>query len=938
MATASQHDQNAINESELLGRLDAVRRRLFSVGIVAAFGWMMLAVIVVLSLAVWFDLLWELPSSARFASFAVAALVGVVLFGSLLGSLFRKSSRQWLASELDKVGNTGGEIASGLDLSNSMTGGKSRILADGVDASMEAGLASMAISRAGECASHIDRSLVIPARPIKIVAIILAVVAVSFAAIGLSTPKLVRTQWSRFVNPTEDVPPFSLIEFEITPGNIDLKYGDGVDIVANLNSTPIDELQLVIKSQTNLEKPEDIVPMFSEGKNQWRATLFRVTESLEYEIRAGRARSEKYSINMLLVPEFKEAQFRVSPPAYTRLGTTVVPANDGVQGLVGTRVEVICASNRPLSVGRMAMTGKGESVTIDLLPRPGDATEVVGEFTIQHAGKFEIQLVDESGIESTQIVSGTISVVEDTRPFVRLISPKQNSLATATVNLPIAIDAEDDYGISSLSLYRSLNDSRPMPVKIEITNQPSRHNARMFLPLTEYDLKPGDKLELFARVVDNDPLKAKGSESPIHVVQIISREQFEQMNRERLGIESVLKKYRQIQRRLEALEQMQREIEAMDAEGAEPGDQPSEPKRQKMAEVAQEFKKSAKEMQRLLEQRFPVDFDRDLESRIDEMSDQMLEISREIRDLIDEIEENEIDNEQLKLRLEELRAKLAGIRDDFQKQVMEPLGKLSKIFKLMSKQQEFVQIVLRQRNLADRLKSLDGVDDEDDPDLKRRMRDLSEEQRSLRDWLDDLLFEIENEAYSLPTDDEFNELRDSALAFVVDVTDSGAMDEQEDAETGLAEFSGTDGYRHAVAAAVALETLIDQSNEMGEQGEAGAQNLFKPNFGHPKLGNSLKQLSDLFGPKNGMRQQGSSNRGLYGDQPMSERRESAGQGEDQRGGGGFYSGAPSGETAPGNEINRTGGNTGSAQITVPPRYQRKVSDYYRRIVEELGDQ
>ena len=71
---------------------------------------------------------------------------------------------------------------------------------------------------------------------------------------------------------------------------------------------------------------------------------------------------------------------------------------------------------------------------------------------------------------------------------------------------------------------------------------------------------------------DNDPNEAKGSESPIHSVFIISHQQFMQMQQDEMGIESVLAKYRQIERQLESLEAMQDQIEKMN------GDQPPEEK------------------------------------------------------------------------------------------------------------------------------------------------------------------------------------------------------------------------------------------------------------------------------------------------------------------------------------------------------------------------
>ena len=932
MSTTNQQFERPDSSTQLLDQIGNVRKRLFSVGVIAALGWVLLAIIVVLMIAVWFDLLWELPAGARLGSFVVAGIIGILLFAMLGFSLLRKSKQHRLASRLDRVAGTGGEITTGLELSALLESQKNQP-SDKPKQQIESGLAELAVDRAAQTAGGIDRSLAVPTKPIKTVALALAGVGLLLAVVGLSMPKLAQTQWARFANPTNDVPPFSTIEFAVTPGDTQIKYGEGVDVVAKLSSTPVDELELVIRG----DNEEEVIPMFSEGDNQWRATLFRVTENLKYEVRSGRARSEKYDISLILVPEITDVQFRVSPPEYTRLGSTVVSASDGIRGLPGTRVEVMAASNRPLSAGKMTLTHNGEHKVVELATQSSE-TEVAGEFEIQESGKFEIRLTDVAGVESTQSVSGSVSVLEDTKPFVRLMSPKQNSWATATVSLPISIAAEDDYGLSKLSLYRSLNDSRPVPIDFKFDVGSIRWNARAFLPLFEYDLQPGDKLEMFARVEDNDPRTIKGSESPIHVVHIISRQQYEQMNREQLGLESVLAKYRAIERRLEGLELMQKEIEAMDA-GAEPKSKPAETQKEKMVEAAKEFQRSAEEMKKMLQQRFPIDFDRDLEARIEEMSEKMAEISRKIRDLVDKVNDGELDNEELKKKLQELREELEGIRDAFDKEVMAPLKQLAQVFPLMKAQREFVQVVLRQRNLADRLRSLDGEDNVDRPDTKRRMRELADEQRTLLNRLDDLLFNIENEAYSLPAEEEFNELRDSALKFAADVAESTAMPEQQLAEKGLAEFSGSLGFKHAAEAARVLESFVDQSDQMSQEGDEAARGIFNPRFNRPKFGNSMDQLMNLFGPKNGGRQAGSSNRGLYGDKPMERQSDKRGSGDQKRrSGSGMYGAGRSQQTDPGGEVKRAGGDAGSGPAVVPLRYERKVGDYYRRIVEELGEE
>ena len=85
------------------------------------------------------------------------------------------------------------------------------------------------------------------------------------------------------------------------------------------------------------------------------------------------------------------------------------------------------------------------------------------------------------------------------------------------------------------------------------SESPTQWNEQRYLPLAEYGLKPGDEIALFARVADNDPAGAKGSESAVVRVRIIPRDVYERLVRARDGIEALAARYREAERRIEAL-------------------------------------------------------------------------------------------------------------------------------------------------------------------------------------------------------------------------------------------------------------------------------------------------------------------------------------------------------------------------------------------------
>ncbi|MCH8242157.1 MAG: hypothetical protein IH897_06040 [Planctomycetes bacterium] len=122
-------------------------------------------------------------------------------------------------------------------------------------------------------------------------------------------------------------------------------------------------------------------------------------------------------------------------------------------------------------------------------------------------------------------------------------------------------------------------------------------------------------------------------------------------------------------------------------------------------------------------------------------------------------------NQQASQRLKQLLDSLKNDRKRLDSEMMQPLEMLAKIMPLMQDQARFVRLYQRQRELADRLESVEGQDGQDDPILKARMRDLETEQYLIRQGLIQLLVDIRDHVEILPEDPRFDALRKSVREF-----------------------------------------------------------------------------------------------------------------------------------------------------------------------------
>lgn len=926
-----------MRDSALTESMRFLRHRVLVLGLWRGMAWGLLAGLLLLVLFAWLDLVLELSAGLRVAANVACAAGAIVLGGVLLRVAIRAARPAALVRRMDQVGGTRGQILAGWDL---LVGSPSPV-------ALSAGMADIAVKRAAILSRRIEGSRAAPStaawRAIGALAGLLVVLMILAAAM----PRLTRAQWLRFADPFGDHPPYSAIVFSVQPGNQRVVYGSGLDILVSAEGGALDRVDLVLRAPDSGQL--ETLPMFPEPDGRWRATVANVIEPREYFVRAGRARSEKFAIDVITVPRLEEVTFKVTPPAYTNRPPYEGPLpQGGLAGLPGTRVDIRASSNRPLSAGSVDFSPKSIP-SLALAPLASQAREVAGFFEIRQPARAAIKVIDVAGQPSNESFAAPVSVLTDQRPFIRLLQPPEVSFATPTAALAVVLSAEDDYGISRQELYRSLNDSRPLPVGVPVTTPaPTRTQETVILPLDRYGLKPGDVIKLFGRVEDNDPAGAKGSESPIAVVHVISQEQFERMLRTQQGLEVLEAKYEQARRRLESVaEQIEQLRKALATRPAD--DELAQDMRKQLDSLAEQLRQEAAEIRKAAELELPYDIDKAFREKLESLAASMEQDAQEVQDLA---AKPAVSNRQADQRMDELARRLAGKQQEYQEQTTEPLEKLAKVYPLIEDQSRFAELYERQRALAERMAALKGRDNEDDPALKTRMRDLETEQRQIREQLAELAEQIEQHTAQLPEDDEkVRQLRETAAAFVKDLQASGAAEAMAASEGGLSEFNGSRAHAGAQEAADILEKFLSRCQGMGEQGQACLK--FQPGLAE-SLGQTVEQLLADAGLSSGgskpgrgpmgpggdsysMRSNNLRNVGIYGNLPALGEMTRSMAGQNALGIPGPGSGS---EGQPGEawsvdpqEALRA---VGASDAAVPTQYRRKVGDYFQQVADELG--
>jgi hypothetical protein len=430
--------QPSDRSSLLRARLGQVRRRLLWIGGSAGIAWGLAGAVVLVVVAAWLDLIWEMPAEVRIGMLACAGAAGLLVAATLLTRAIRGGRDTSIARRLDLAGRCGGRVLTGVELDTGKPGVAASLAPD-----LTHGLARIAVSHAAEAAVRVPSSRAVPATPLGRSFGLLGVELTTVALLAACLPGLIQTQWERFLHPYTDVPPYSPIRILVEPGDTQVVYGDSLDLHARAEGGPVDRLELVLGGSAG--QPAETLPMFPEPDGRWRAALARVTEPAAYFVRAYRARSPQYHIGLITVPRIEEVRFRVEPPSYTRLAPYQGPMpKGGLSGLPGTKVQIWAKSNRPLSGGVLTVTAPAGPVQQPMQPSQPGASEATVQFVITADAKFRVDLRDVDGQESREPFLGTVTLLADQRPFLRILKPPAMSLATPNTVLPVILSAADD--------------------------------------------------------------------------------------------------------------------------------------------------------------------------------------------------------------------------------------------------------------------------------------------------------------------------------------------------------------------------------------------------------------------------------------------------------------------------------------------------------------
>ncbi len=536
----------------------------------------------------------------------------------------------------------------------------------------------------------------------------------------------------RLMSPgTHYVPP-APFALSVEPGFGRVIRGEPLRLSARLSGTSFAETATLYMHRSGEVNAESVPLHLLEGST-FMHDIPSVRNAFRYMFEAGPVHSPWYDIEVTERPVVRGLRVELRPPAYAKLPSQQLPPNSGdVTALAGTQVSVLVQTGAEEVAVAYLRFSESDSVAL----QPGDP--LAGTFTLRMPETYHIILENTDGVRNADPIPYSLDVIPDLYPAVEIVHPASDANLDPSLIAPLRLRLNDDFGFSGLKLRWRLAESRFSDimaefVAVDLVPAPELDQLMMLdwdlAQSTGLDIVPGDAIEFYAEVFDNDAVSGfKSARSGTRLLSLPSlAERYaaldETQTEAESEMESLLRETEEIRERFEELRDELRRDPQSDWEDA-----------RQLENLQQE--------QRRLEERLEELGDR-LEAAAGQMEDHEL-VSEETVELFREVQRvvEEIHSPELMEALEALQQALEQMDPRQMQEAMEGfefseemfrqrLERALELFKRFQLQRELEEAARRSEDIANTQESLAEETEHADADQKRE--ELAEEQLQSRE-------------------------------------------------------------------------------------------------------------------------------------------------------------------------------------------------------------
>ncbi len=280
----------------------------------------------------------------------------------------------------------------------------------------------------------------------------------------------------------------------VEPGNKTIRRKSDQVIEARLLGFSASKVTLHARYSPD-SKWENTAMQPAEGGDKYRFLFPAVSDAVEYYVQADGAQSKHFKLSVKDLPIVKRVRVLLRFPANLGLQNVTDETGGDVRAVVGTRAEISILTDKPLEHGVLAVDKRQR---IELTR--GDGNWLKAELPVEKDGSYHVAAID--GAETVRISDEYfIEAKKDEAPTVRIARPGHDPRVSPIEEVPVSVEATDDFGVKSLDLHYAVNGGAEQVVRLRAKGA-KEEQGQTTLYLENFKLAPGDVVSMYATATD----------------------------------------------------------------------------------------------------------------------------------------------------------------------------------------------------------------------------------------------------------------------------------------------------------------------------------------------------------------------------------------------------------------------------------------------------
>lgn len=582
---------------------------------------------------------------------------------------------------------------------------------------------------------------------------LLLLIVILFAA-----PSLIKDSTSRLINNNKDYERPAPFHFTVVEDDLQVVQNQDFPLTIQVDGD-------VLPNEVFIDIDNYQYRLTKEDANTFSYRFNNVQKSTDFKLFSSGVNSNEYTLKVLKKPNLLNFEVKLDYPNYTgqrdeslnSVGDLVVP--------VGTNIDWLFDAQ---NTDNIDLQFSSEADLIETKRLSKDAFTFKKKALRGEGYKLYISNKDLPNADS---VSYSISVIPDKYPSINV---ERFMDSTAQKLLYFVGDAADDYGLLSLSFNYEIVDVEGKKGNLQsIKLKKPKGNQIQYdhqFDLNELELQPGDQVNYYFEVYDNDGVNgSKSARTNLMLFRVPSVEEYEAMAEEndeqiKEDLKKSLEETRKLQEDMKKMREkmlQKKELDWQDKKELEKLLERQKELEKQMQQAKEKFQENKKNQEEFSEQDEQIQEKQEkLEEMFEEvMSEEMQELMKQIQELMEQLEKDGALEmmEEMEMNDEKMEMELDRMLELFKELEMEQEMKetIEKLEELAEKQEELAEKTEEsaedqeqkdsdeQDQNSEEQEQQDGEQEEKDGEEKSDQEQLEKEQEKINEEFDKLQEKME---------------------------------------------------------------------------------------------------------------------------------------------------------------------------------------------------